>query len=324
METLAILGASSQIAKDLIRSLVRDGQSSLLLYVRDCEAMRAWLAGEFAGQPHAPLRVAGYDEYDTVPHDAVLNFVGVGDPQRAAQMGGDIFAITQQFDDLALAGLRRHPQRRYLFLSSGAAYGSDFAAPASADMRATVAINALQPQDYYAVAKLHAECKHRALPDLAITDLRVFNYFSRAQDMAARFFITDMLRAIRDGSVLHTAPGFMVRDYLHPQDFHQLVRRVLDGPAANQALDCYSAAPIAKPELLALMQRRFGLRYEIGETLPGAIVNATGGKPHYYSLNRKAAELGYQPAFTSEKAITLESAIMLGRPAVLDQIMDAK
>lgn len=321
MATLAILGASSQIAKDLIGSLVRDGQSELLLYARDTGAVSAWLA---ATLPGARATVAGYADYDSVPHDAVLNFVGVGDPQRAARMGGEIFAVTQQFDDLALDGLRRNPQRRYLFLSSGAAYGSDFAAPADAATRATVAINALQPQDYYAVAKLHAECKHRALPQLAITDLRVFNYFSRTQDLAARFFITDMLRAVRDGSVLRTAPGFMVRDYLHPQDFHQLVRCVLDGAPANRALDCYSAATIDKPALLELMRSRFGLRYEVAEPAPGAIVNATGGKPHYYSLNRQAAELGYQPAFTSEQGITLESAIMLGRPAVHDQIMDAR
>lgn len=312
MSRLAILGASSQIAKDLVRSLVGAGHGDLLLYVRDTAAMQAWL-----GRQGLDLPVATYDAYDRVPHDAVLNFVGVGDPQRAASMGGDIFDITQQFDDLALAGLRRHPSRRYVFLSSGAAYGSDFSAPAGPETRATVAINALQPQDYYAVAKLHAECRHRARPDDAITDLRIFNYFSHTQDLAARFFITDMLRAVRDGSVLHTSAGFMVRDYLHRADFHQLVQCVLAVPG-NRALDCYSAATIDKPALLALMQRRFGLRYEVAD---GNVVNATGSKPHYYSLNRQAAELGYQPAYTSEDGIASESAIILGKTA--DHDMDS-
>lgn len=312
MSRLAILGASSQIAKDLVRSLVDSGQSDLLLYVRDTAAMRAWLARQDLDLP-----IATYDDYDRVPHDAVLNFVGVGDPQRAAAMGGDIFTITQQFDDLALAGLRRHPSRRYVFLSSGAAYGSDFTAPAGPDTKASVAINALQPQDYYAVAKLHAECRHRARLDDAITDLRIFNYFSHTQDLAARFFITDLLRAVRDGGVLRTSPGFMVRDYLHRADFHQLVQCVLAAPG-NRALDCYSAAPIDKPSLLALMQRRFGLRYEVAE---GSAVNATGSKPHYYSLNRQAAELGYQPAYSSEDGIASESAIILGKTA--DHDMDS-
>lgn len=308
MKRVAILGASSQIARDLIRSFARRGRTEALLYVRDVAAMRRWLADNFIHYPVAP-----YEEYGREPHEAVLNFVGVGDPQRAAQMGGAIFGVTQQFDDLALEQLQRHPERRYIFLSSGAAYGSTFLQPAGPDTHASIAINALTPQEYYSVAKLHAECKHRAHQQLAITDLRVFNYFSHSQDLNARFFITDVLRAVRDGTVLQTAPGTMVRDYLHPEDFHQLVDCVLRAPPANRALDCYSAAPVDKLALLAAMEQRHGLRYAVsGETVA---VNATGAKPHYYSLNRQAAELGYQPAYTSLDGILAESAIILSGTA---------
>lgn len=319
MKRVAILGASSQIAKDLIRSFARQGRTHALLYVRDVAAMRRWLADHFIHYPVAP-----YEEYGREPHEAVLNFVGVGDPQRAAQMGGAIFGVTQQFDDLALAQLQRHPERRYIFLSSGAAYGSTFLQPAGPDTHADIAINALTPQEYYSVAKLHAECKHRAHPQLAITDLRVFNYFSHTQDLNARFFITDVLRAVRDGTVLQTSPGTMVRDYLHPDDFHQLVECVLRAPPANGAIDCYSAAPIDKLALLAAMEQRYGLRYEMAAAGAGAgdgarggaiVVNATGAKPHYYSLNRQAAELGYQPAYTSLDGILAESAIIVSGTA---------
>ncbi|MES2264499.1 MAG: NAD-dependent epimerase/dehydratase family protein [Pseudomonadota bacterium] len=310
MNRIAILGASSQIAKDLILSLAREGCDELLLYVRDVAAMQHWLAAQ-----GLDLMVADYAAYDQEPHDAVLNFVGVGDPQRAAQMAGAIFDITLQYDELALAGLRRHPERRYIFLSSGAAYGSSFDQPAGPDTRAAIPINALAPQDYYAVAKLHAECRHRALPALAITDLRVFNYFSRTQDLRARFFITDVLRAIAEGSVLQTSAAPMVRDYLHPDDFHRMVRCVLRAPPANAALDCYSAAPVDKGALLAEMQQRFGLRYAV-QADPAGIVNATGSKTHYYSLNRQAAELGYLPAYSSIDGIAVESGIILGRDTV--------
>lgn len=305
MKRVAILGASSQIAKDLILSFAAQGRTELLLYVRDVAAAQRWLAAH-----DAAFTVAPYGDYGREAHDAVLNFVGVGDPQRAAQMGGAIFGLTQQFDDLALEQLRLHPGRRYIFLSSGAAYGSTFLQPAGPDTRASIGINALTPQEYYSVAKLHAECKHRALPELAITDLRVFNYFSHTQNLDARFFITDLLRAIRDGAVLRTSAAAMVRDYLHPQDFHQLVECVLAAPPANRALDCYSAAPVDKTTLLTAMQQRFGLRYQIADD-GDAVVNATGAKPHYYSLNRQAAELGYQPAHTSLDGIAAESAIIL-------------
>lgn len=314
MERIAILGASSQIARDLILSFARAGRKEVLLYVRDVAAAQAWVDKHGLAYP-----VADYAAYGSAPHDAVLNFVGVGDPRRAAQMGGAILDVTAAFDELALRELRRHPERRYIFLSSGAAYGSGFDAPAGPDTRTAFAINALAPQDWYAIAKLHAECRHRALPDLAITDLRVFNYFSRSQDLEARFFITDALRAVRDGDVLRTAPGAMVRDYLHPADFHQLVTRVLDAPPANRALDCYSAAPVDKAALLDMLARRYRLRYEVATaatpaTAPG--VNATGAKPHYYSLNRLAAGVGYAPAYTSLDGIAAEADAILGGNAI--------
>jgi nucleoside-diphosphate-sugar epimerase len=145
---------------------------------------------------------------------------------------------------------------------------------------------------------------------LPIIDIRVFNYFSRTQDLSARFLITDILRTIRDKTVLKTSPDYIVRDFLHPSDFHKLASALLSAPAANVAVDCYSRAPIDKPNLLAAMQEKFGLRYEISEAT--ASVNATGGKPHYYSLNTRAAEFGYQPALTSLEGIFKEACVVLG------------
>lgn len=306
MTRLAILGASSQIARDLILSAAAAGRYQLILYARDGAAVRDWLAGAgLAGR----YPVCDYAAYGELEHEAVINFVGVGDPARAAAMGGAIFDITLEYDQLVLRELQRHPQRRYLFLSSGAAYGSSFARPADDATEAMIGINALTPQEYYSVAKLHAECRHRALAQLAIVDLRVFNYFSRSQDLAARFFITDILRAIRAGTLLQTSPEPMVRDFLHPDDFYRLVDCVLRAPAQNAALDCYSRAPVDKATLLAAMAQHFGLRYEVLAGL-AAPLNATGAKPHYYSLNRRAAQFGYRPAYSSLDCVLAEAAAL--------------
>ena len=195
------------------------------------------------------------------------------------------------------------------FLSSGAAYCSNFDAPADINTKATIDINNLKPQDWYAVAKLHAECRHRSLAHLPIVDIRVFNYFSHTQDMEARFLITDILRAIRDKTVLKTSPDYIVRDYLHPSDFFGLVSALLAGPSANAAVDCFTRAPIDKHTLLAVMQGRLGLQYEITEA--NASVNATGRKPHYYSLNMNASDFGYRPSLTSLEGLIKETASIL-------------
>ena len=137
----------------------------------------------------------------------------------------------------------------------------------------------------------------------------LFNYFSRSQDINARFLISDILRAIRDGDVLKVFPDYIVRDFLHPSDFYRLVNVLISSPPVNIAVDCYSRAPIDKPALLKAMQEKFGLRYEITETQNK--MNATGLKPHYYSLNTRAAEFGYQPSLTSLDGILLEAEAML-------------
>ena len=92
------------------------------------------------------------------------------------------------------------------------------------------------------MAKLHAECRHRSRPELAIVDIRIFNYFSRTLDISARFLITDILRAIRDKEALKTSPEYIVRDFLHPSDFHKLVSALLSSPATNAVVDAYSRA----------------------------------------------------------------------------------
>lgn len=306
MMSIAILGATSQIARDLIVSFSAEKDKQLHLFARRPEEVTKWLASVgLAGRyPTGDFTVFGNQEFD-----AVINFVGVGNPAQAVAMGNSIFDITLRYDELVLDYLKTHPACRYLFLSSGAAYGSCFSEPANRDTVATVAINDFAPHEWYGAAKLHAECRHRAHPEFSIIDIRVFNYFSRTQDVEARFLITDMLRAIRDNTVLKTSPDYIVRDFLHPSDFYGMVSVLLAAPPANAAVDCYSRAPIDKPTLLAAMQKRFGLQYEITET--DASVNATGGKPHYYSLNRRAADFGYQPRLTSLDGVLQESESIL-------------
>jgi len=305
IQRIAILGATSQIARDLTVSF-SSTQQCLHLFARRPDAVRQWLSsvGLPGRYPADDFSAFGEKEFD-----AVINFVGVGNPAQAVAMGNDIFEVTLRFDEMVLEYLKDHPACRYLFLSSGAAYGSSFNEPATRHTPAVVAINDLSPQDWYGVAKLHAECRHRSRPEFPIVDVRVFNYFSHTQDINARFLITDILRAICDKTVLKTSPDYTVRDYLHPSDFYNLVQTLLTSPPANVSVDCYSRAPIDKSTLLAAMQEKFGLRYQVEEKSAG--VNATGGKPQYYSLNKRAAEYGFQPQLTSQEGVIVESVKFL-------------
>ncbi|CNF40012.1 MULTISPECIES: NAD-dependent epimerase/dehydratase family protein [Yersinia] len=299
---LAILGASSHIAKDLIAS-IPSTTYQCTLFVRASSTLDAELQETAARKGFAVVTYDSFDDSDQF--DAIINFVGVGDPARALQMGQAIFTVTEHYDNLALAYLRSHPECKYIYLSSGAAYGSNFAAPVTETSTAVFPINALLPQHWYGAAKFQTECRHRALPDAAIVDVRVFSYFSHRQAREARFFLSDILRALHAGTVLEVAPDDMLRDYLTPADFMQLIDRILQAPACNSAVDCYSLAPVGKFELLAALGEQFGLNFTIvGEQ---SQVNATGQKAHYYSYNRKAEQLfGYVPTDSSLSGVMHE------------------
>lgn len=289
---IAILGATSRIARDFAARFHSRAGAELHLFGRDA-----------ASRPYSQF---GQDKYA-----AIINFVGVGDPARAKAIGADIFSVTREFDLLALDYVRRNPGTRYIFLSSGAVYGYGFSEGVTADSFAHIPVNALQPQDYYGAAKLYAEALHRSRAE-SIIDIRVFNYISRSTDLSARFLIADMINAVRDGTVFKTSDRPLVRDFLHPADFCQLVECCLAAPAgSNMPLDCYSQSPISKEELVALMASDFGMKYEIAGT--ANVVNATGEKPSYFSRNHRAAALGYAPAYSSHSAIREEVAAILSK-----------
>lgn len=304
---LAILGATSQISKDLVYSFFKNNDYHITLFARRPQAVNDWLTSIGL---HSKYRVKHFDDFSKdLEFDAIINFVGVGNPAQVSVMGSSILDITYGYDSMALEYLERHPNCRYIFLSSGAAYGSSFKEPANESSYAVIPINNIQPQDWYGVAKLHAECRHRALPQFHIVDLRVFNYFSHTQDMSARFLITDIVRSIKLQTVLNTSADYMRRDFLNPVDFYQLVCKVLSAEPTNIAVDCFSLGSIDKSELLSAMKERFGLEYQVTNLKTG--VNATGQKPFYYSENRRAEEFGYHPTLTSLEGISREVELYL-------------
>jgi hypothetical protein len=104
---LAILGATSQIAKDLTLSFAALTSHELVLYARRPEVTSSWLCNaNLAGR----YTVADIDAFNTNNHfDAILNFVGIGDPAQAIKIGASIFDITLKYDELALSYIKKYP-----------------------------------------------------------------------------------------------------------------------------------------------------------------------------------------------------------------------
>ena len=304
---IAILGATSQIAKDLVLSFSKNSDHDLVLFARCPVAVTEWMA--LVGLSDRFL-VAEFESFTVGENfDAIINFVGSGNPAKTSAMGASILDVTSNYDELALKYLYHHPECRYIFLSSGAVYGSSFNEPVDENSKAVVAINNLLPQDWYALAKLFTEYRHRSLAHLSIVDIRVFNYFSHTQDITARFFITDILRAIQSGETLIASSENIVRDFIAPGDFYQLVSMLLASQPSNDVVDCYTKAPVDKMTLLSKMKEHFGLVYELRNAPVG--VNATGIKINYFSNNRRAEKYGYMPSKNSLDSVLNEANIAI-------------
>ncbi len=294
---IALLGATSQIAKDLISSFNEEKKDIFLnLFTRRPDGLKIWMGANKISEKKYCIK--NHNSFNEEKYDAIINFIGVGDPQEAINMGPEIFDVTLQYDQIVLEYLKLNPRCKYIFISSGAVYGDAFNEPVNENSKASIPINNLQPWNWYSIAKLYAEARHRALIDLCIVDIRIFNYFSQSQNLNSRYLITDILRSIRDGKTISLSKENIVRDYLGPGDFYQMVSRVLQISTLNIAIDCFTKSPIDKLSLLEAMQSTFGLKYEFVNNNKNSL-NATGHKSYYYSKNFKAKDLGYEPKYSS-------------------------
>jgi len=306
---IAIFGATSQIAKDLIEFFSNQTSYKCTLFTRDVDVVQTWLNKV---EIYKDYRISDYLDFSTDDHyDVIINFVGVGNPAQAKEMGSTIFDITYEYDMMILAYLKIHPECKYLFLSSGAVYGGDFENPVTNETVASIPINNLNETHWYTIAKLYAEARHRALPEYSIIDIRVFNYFSHTQDMNANFFITELVRALQKKEVFKTSADNIVRDFITPTDFFNLIQSVLEVGHINLPIDCFTKEPVSKFDLLKELGQKFGLNHEsYGDV---SAVNATGLKMNYFSIKKIDKEINYKPKMSSMEGILFELGTVLSK-----------
>ena len=290
---IAILGATSHIAKGLIYNFCKDRTNKLYLFARSDDRVKDFLISINCGAVSKvePLAEFGKDQYDVI-----INCVGIGDPALLKDARASIFELTEAYDNLILNYLKNSKKSIYINFSSGAVYYAN--------------VNALDEACFYSIAKLNSEAKHRSSQGLKIIDLRVFAYFSRFIDLKSRYLITGIINSIRNKKVFKTGKNNIVRDYIGPEDLFSLVRCCIE-KGSNGAYDVYSRKPVRKLDLLKSFHKEFGLEYKIS----GARIldSVTGAKEIYCSKNRKAQELGFKPKYDSLKLLIKETEAILGK-----------
>ncbi len=309
-KTIALFGSGSHIAKGLINNFLQDGDVCLHLFTRKASNVEEFLSSIEQSSGSACIIHEGYDEVCEHVYDVVINCVGVGTERKLQGNYTSWFTVTEEYDNLAITYLQNvNPNALYISFSSGAIYGKGYRAPAVEEDIYCVKVNDVGSDDYYAICRLNAEAKHRSFKDLSIIDLRIFSYFSRFIDLTDGYFITDVMQAMLTKATLKTNDMNIVRDYVHPNDLFQMVKKCMDAGKLNMAFDVSSAAPVEKQDILDYFSSTYALMYDMVKSLDYA--SATGSKNIYCSAYQKAADIGYQPQFSSMDTIQKETAYIL-------------
>lgn len=298
MKRIALLGATGYIGKSLVQHLSRRKEDKFFLFARSQEKLKNFLK-TINQNPLFTTRL--FRSFSTGHYDVVINCVGMGNPSEVRQTGIEIFQITEKFDNLILKYLEKHPNTLYINLSSGAVYGKKIEKPLGITSQSTISINNLDSGDYYAIAKMNSEAKHRALPNFNIVDIRVFSFFSRFIDLSSGYLMADIVNSLQQKKKLITSSDNIVRDYINAAGLWDLMKSIIKRGLINDVFDIYSAKPVSKFVLLKFLKERYGLEHSILKDSKKQ--SPTGIKNSYYSKNRKAENVGYLPQRTSLEII---------------------
>ena len=299
MKTLIFLGGTSHLAKGLISRFLKLPEFRIEWFGRSESRMSDFLQSE-----HLSGDITLHPDYNLlhgIHGDALINCVGAGTPDKLKEDYTLWFTVLEKYDNLCLDYLTKiNSDALYINFSSGAVYGHNAGVK---EFRADP--NQIQVADYYALAKIYSEAKHRANRDLNIVDIRIFSYFSRYADPNSGYLMTDIMKAVMNKAVLTTTGSDLIRDYISPDDLFALVCHCLAAGKLNTAMDAFSGKPVSKKEILAAFVERFGLRTEI-QPLESSSPNSTASV--YVPRDHTAEMIGYRPQYSSLDGLVLETA----------------
>jgi len=305
---IAILGATSHIAKNLIMGFRGPGQLSL--FARSIERVLSFLKQENLGEYIGEVKELDYFEAEHSKYDAIINCIGFGTPDKIRTQGAEIFFVTERYDNMAIKYLESHHSTVYINFSSGALHGVDIFAPVDESSEFRISLGSLSVKDAYRITKLNSETKHRSMSDYSIIDLRIFSFFSRYIALGSSYLASEIVRALQANNEFVTNDTEIVRDYVHPKDLCSLVDICKGAIGLNKSFDVYSRKAAGKSEIIAAFQQQFGLRVRIDNEISGG--SPTGNKNYYASINRDAEKmLGYFPRYTSIEALMDETSALI-------------
>jgi len=302
---IALLGATSHIAKGLIENFVLNNQDmEMHLYARDKTSVERFLKENYSiASVNCEIKNS-FENLQSSQYKAIINCVGVGTVDKFSDGYFRYFTVTEKFDNLVLDYIKHNPDVLYINISSGIVYG-DSDDIGYQNGQSLVAVNNMDVKEYCIISNMNAEAKHRAYSSLRIVDLRVFSYFSRFADLTEPYFINKIVSSVLKRVPFVTSQQDMVRDYIDPKDLYQAVCLCMKQDKVNAAYDVFSMSPASKKDIIDQFINKYGL---IVEYVEGPNLSGTGEKNQYFSYNYSLHDIGFDPNYSAIDAVLNESA----------------
>lgn len=306
-KSIAILGATGHVGNILVYYLSKNKNYRIVCYIRSVEKINKFIKN--FGLCFDNIDIKSIEDFGKDVYDIVINCLGFGNPSMLKSDVCFLFEITEKYDNVIIQYLIKNKECKYINFSSGAIYGNNFFKCGDENTLLDIEINNIENTYYYTLIKLNSEVKHRAFGDLNIIDLRLFAIYSRFINLKYKYFMVELINAIKDDKVFNTDKNNFIRDFISPIDLVSLVEIFFNINKVNDAFDIYSLNPISKFRILDIFKLKYGLIYNISQK--NQIVSATGLKENYYSKYWKAQRLGYVPKYTSEEVLMQETEMLI-------------
>lgn len=278
---IAILGSSGHVANNLFRSF-RDNKDFVYQFSRE--------SIEDPYDINSMYNVRSYNELYYCNYDAIINCVGFGNPASVETAGAEIFRVTEKYDNMCIDYLKIHPSTKYVYISSG------------------VANNRIDTSNLYQLSKIYTETKHRTLPELNIIDIRLYSFFTRFSNLEDSFFMSQLIKSIKNKTEFVTDEALMWRDYINPKDLYSLIQLCLQEEKINGWFNTFSLKPVEKFEILEYFQNKYNLRVKF---VPKHTGFSSSNDSSYFAKGTDGVKQGYKPTYTSIDTIKEESEFLL-------------
>ena len=170
-KSVAILGCTGHIGKNLIFNFKKEKKFNLFLFSRDKQKIKKVITD---CNLQDDFHIKNYEQFNESKYDAIINCIGLSDPAKIREADNSILEITEKYDNMILDYLKEHTLVNYVNFSSGAVYGKDFISAAKDSTKIEIPNYKISP---YVLSKIKAEIKHRKLKNFNIIFLQIIIYY---------------------------------------------------------------------------------------------------------------------------------------------------